>query len=363
MNGRSSLVHRVSPPLVHGVILHRFTAAAFHWFIPDHPNMNEIPSTTRVLELYRTMSLIRAFDTHAGDARRDGRLRGSVHEYIGEEAIATGVCANLNRDDYISSYHRGHGHCLAKGADPEAMMKELYGRVGGVCGGKGGSMHVADFSLGILGANGVVADGVTIAVGAAQAVKLKGEKRVVVAVFGDGAMNRGPMLEALNGASVFALPVLFVCEDNLYSDRTRTGSVTAGPGPLARAAAFGIPGETVDGNDVLAVTEAAARCVRHVREEGRPRFLHATTYRWRGHLALDKGLYRDPAEIERWKAIDPINRTAAWLESRGVAKDAIARESEAARERVARAVAAAEAAPWPAASTLYTDVQDVGAPS
>ena len=325
--------------------------------------MSEVPSVARVLQLYRTMCLIRAFDTHAGDARREGKLRGSVHEYIGEEAIATGVCANLRRDDYIASYHRGHGHCLAKGADPEAMMKELYGRVGGVCGGKGGSMHVADFSLGILGANGVVADGVTIAVGAAQAVKMKGENRVVVAFFGDGAMNRGPMLEALNWASVFGLPVLFVCEDNLYSDRTRTGSVTAGPGPLARAAAFGIPGETVDGNDVIAVGEAASRYVREVREQSRPRFLHATTYRWRGHLALDKGLYRSPEELARWKKIDPIVRTAAWLESHGVAAQDIARENEPAVDAVRRAVAAAEAAPWPAASTLYSDVQDVGAPS
>jgi pyruvate dehydrogenase E1 component alpha subunit len=325
--------------------------------------VTETPPTAAVIEWYKTMCLIRAFDTHAGDARREGKLRGSVHEYIGEEAIAAGVCANLDRDDYISSYHRGHGHCLAKGADPEAMMKELYGRVGGVCGGKGGSMHVADFSLGILGANGVVADGVTIAVGAAQAVKLKGEKRIVAAFFGDGAMNRGPMLEALNWASVFALPVLFVCEDNLYSDRTRTDSVTAGPGALARAAAFGIPGETVDGNDVIAVSEAAARYVSEVREQSRPRFLHATTYRWRGHLALDKGLYRDPAEIERWKAVDPLERTRAWLESRGVAAETLARERQAAAERVTRAVAAAEAAPWPDGATLYTDVQDVGAPS
>ena len=325
--------------------------------------MSEIPGVERVRELYKTMLLIRAFDEHAGEARRAGKLRGSVHEYIGEEAIATGVCADLRTTDYISSYHRGHGHCIAKGADPQSMMKELYGRTGGVCGGKGGSMHVADFSLGILGANGVVADGVTIAVGAAQAVKLKGEDRMVVAFFGDGAMNRGPMLEALNWASVFELPVLFVCEDNLYSDRTRTGSVTAGPGPLARAAAFGIPGETVDGNDVIAVSEAAARYVREVRAQSRPRFLHVTTYRRRGHLALDKGLYRDPQELERWQAVDPIVRTAAWLASRGVERSVLSRENEAAVERVARAVAAAETAPWPEHASLYADVQDVGAPS
>jgi TPP-dependent pyruvate/acetoin dehydrogenase alpha subunit len=309
------------------------------------------------------MLLIRAFDEHAGDARRAGNLRGSVHEYIGQEAIATGVCASLERSDYISSYHRGHGHCLAKGADPESMMKELYGRVGGVCGGKGGSMHVADFSLGILGANGVVADGATIAVGAAHAVKLKKEERIVVAFFGDGAMNRGPMLEALNWAAVFELPVLFVCEDNLYSDRTRTGSVTAGPGVLARAAAFGIRAETIDGNDLIAVHEAARRLVGEVRSTRRPRFLHATTYRWRGHLALDKGLYRDPDELERWRARDPIVRTAAWLESRGVARQALEDDRKDAGARIAAAVTAAEAAPWPESRLLFTDVQDVGAPA
>jgi len=325
--------------------------------------VNEIPGTERVRKLYRTMLLIRAFDEHSGDARRAGKLRGSVHEYIGEEAIATGVCASLRRTDYISSYHRGHGHCLAKGADPDAMMKELYGKAGGVCSGKGGSMHVADFSLGILGANGVVADGVTIAVGAAQAVKLKKEDRIVVAFFGDGAMNRGPMLEALNWAGVFDLPVLFVCEDNLYSDRTRTGSVTAGPGVLARAAGFGIRGETVDGNDLLAVHEAAARLSSEVRSGRGPRFLHATTYRWRGHLALDKGLYRDASELEMWKERDPLVRTAKWLSSRGIAAAALEEDRKAAAARIAHSVAAAESAPWPPSRVLFTDVQDVGAPA
>ena len=325
--------------------------------------MNETPNTERVRELYRTMLLIRAFDEYAGEARRRGKLRGSVHEYIGEEAIATGVCANLEPRDYISSYHRGHGHCIAKGADPDAMMQELYGKAGGVCGGKGGSMHVADFSRGILGANGVVADGVTIAVGAAHAVRMRGEDRIVVAFFGDGAMNRGPMLEALNWASVFRLPVLFVCEDNLYSDRTRTSSVTAGGGVLARAAAFGISGETVDGNDVIAVSEAAGRRVDEVRRECAPRFLQATTYRWFGHLALDKGLYRRADELEEWKRRDPIIRVTAWLLSRGIMRAALEEDRQAAAARIAAAVAAAEAAPAPARHLLFTDVQDVGAPT
>ena len=312
----------------------------------------------RVQGLYRTMLLIRAFDEHAGDARRDGRLRGSVHEYIGEEGIATGVCANLRTSDYISSYHRGHGHCLAKGADPAAMMKELYGKAGGVCGGKGGSMHVADFSIGILGANGVVADGVTIAAGAAHAVKLRREDRIVVAFFGDGAMNRGPMLESLNWARVFDLPLLFVCEDNTYSDRTRTATVTGGPGIVARAQAFGIPAESVDGNDVVAVYRAAERLVRDVREGRGPRFLHATTYRWKGHLALDHGAYRDPDEVSRGVSSDPIANARAWLIDRGVSEESLDADRADALERIASAVREGERAPWPDPAALFDDVQD-----
>jgi acetoin:2,6-dichlorophenolindophenol oxidoreductase subunit alpha len=309
------------------------------------------------------MLLIRAFDEAAGNLRREGKLRGSVHEYIGEEAIATGVCANLRRADYISSYHRGHGHCLAKGADAVAMMMEVHGKAGGVCGGKGGSMHVADFSLGILGANGVVADGVTIAVGAAQAVKLRGEDRVVVAFFGDGALNRGPFLEALNWARVYDLPVLFVCEDNGYSDHTQTRFVTGGPGIVARARAFGIPADSIDGNDIIAVDQAAARLVNIVRGGGGPQFLHATTYRWRGHLALDRGLYRDQAEVQQAMKGDPIARTKAWLVEHGAATGELEADEKEALAAVADAITRADAAPWPNADTLFTDVQDVGAPS
>jgi len=321
------------------------------------------PRIERVHGMFVTMLLIRAFDEVAGQARRDGKLRGSVHEYIGEEAIATGVCSNLLTTDYISSYHRGHGHCIAKGADPVAMMKELYGKAGGVCGGKGGSMHVADFALGILGANGVVADGVTIAVGAAQAVKLRGENRIVVAFFGDGALNRGPLLEALNWARVYDLPVLFVCEDNIYSDKTRTASVTGGPGIVARAAAFGLPYESIDGNDVLAVDAAAARLVADVRAGRGPMFLHARTYRWRGHLAWDEGRYRDAAEVELRTADDSIARAEAWLVAQGAPAEALAIDRREASARIHAAVIEAEAAPCPPMEALFTDVQDMGAPS
>lgn len=326
-------------------------------------NETQAPTIERMHGMFLTMLRIRAFDEAAGQARRDSKLRGSVHEYIGEEAIATGVCANLQPADYISSYHRGHGHCIARGADPVAMMHELYGKAGGVCGGKGGSMHVADFSLGILGANGVVADGVTMAVGAAQAVKLRGENRVVAAFFGDGALNRGPMLEALNWARIFDLPIVFVCEDNSYSDRTRTASVTGGPGILARAAAFGIPAATIDGNDLLAVDAAAGQFVHAARAGRGPQFLHAITYRWRGHLALDQGLYRDPAEVAARIAEDPIARIAKWLISQGVAAAVLEADRREAAARISAAVADAEAAPWPDMNTLFENVQDAGAPT
>ena len=318
--------------------------------------------TTRARAFYRMMCLIRAFDEMSGRMWHEGKVRGSVHQYIGQEAIATGVCANLLRSDYVSSYHRGHGHCLAKGTDPTAMVKELFGRAGGTSGGKGGSMHIADFSVGMLGANGVVGDGVTIAIGAAQVVKMRREPHVVVAFFGDGALNRGPFLEALNWASVFALPLFFVCEDNTYSATTRTGTVTAGAGALARAAAFAIPAESVDGNDVFAVDAAAGRLIEAVRSGGGPRFLHARTYRWRGHLAHDKAAYRSAEEVARGTADDPISRCAEWLAQRSVPAGELDEDRRATEALVERAVAEADAAPYPATEALFADVQDVGAP-
>src|SRR5688572_6414126 len=232
-----------------------------------------------LLRMYRTMQLIRAFEETAGKAFHDGRIRGPVHQYVGQEAIATGVCANLRPTDYIESYHRGHGHAIAKGADIRRMMRELLGREGGTCGGKGGSMHIADFSVGMLGANGVVADGVTIAVGAAQAVKLLRQDRLVVAFFGDGAVNRGPLLEAFNWAVIYKLPVLFVCEDNQYAATVRTAEFTAGEGIVARAESFGIQAESIDGNDVALVFETTRSLLPSVRK-GEPALIHAVAYRW-----------------------------------------------------------------------------------
>ncbi len=265
----------------------------------------------RLLGLYRTMARIRAFEERAEQGAREGLVKGAVHLSIGQEAIAAGVCANLARRDYITSTHRGHGHSIAKGADTAAMMCELFGRAGGTCQGKGGSMHIADFAVGMLGANGVVGAGILIAVGAAHGVKLEAEAagarndRVVVCFFGDGAINRGPFLEGLNWARIYDLPVLLVCEDNGYAATTVTGDLSAGRGAAARAESLGIPAVTVDGNDVEAVDRVAGEAIGRIRAGGGPALLHATTYRLKGHTAADAGAYRKAEEVARHQAREP----------------------------------------------------------
>jgi acetoin:2,6-dichlorophenolindophenol oxidoreductase subunit alpha len=287
---------------------------------------------------------------------------GAIHPSIGQEAVASGVIACLNRDDLLLSTHRGHGHTLAKGASSDAMLRELLGREGGTCGGKGGSMHIADFAVGMLGANGVVAANIVIAAGAAHAVKLRGENRVVACFFGDGATNRGPFLEGLNWAAVFRLPVLFICEDNGYAATTRTSTMTGGAGPAARATAIGVQAETVDGNDVLAVEDAARRLVGDIRAGQGPRFLHAHTWRTTGHTGVDPATYRPAAEVEARRATDPLKRAREALALAGVAEaDLDADHDEAVRE-MTRAYEAAKHAPFPPASVAFTDVQDVGSP-
>jgi TPP-dependent pyruvate/acetoin dehydrogenase alpha subunit len=327
------------------------------------------PSGGEVLAMLRTMLLIREFEEAAGAALRAGQVRGSVHQYSGEEAIATGVCFSLTRADYVSSYHRGHGHAIAKGVSPQRMMCELFGREGGTSGGKGGSMHIADFAMGMLGANGVVPDGVTIAVGAAHALKMrhgkgsKDSKAIVVAFFGDGAMNRGPLFEAFNWAKLFDLPVLFVCEDNGYSVTLRTRDVTGGPPAVERVAGFGIPVARVGGNDVVRVATEARVLIDKVRSGAGPHFLHATTQRWYGHLAHDKQLYRDPLAVARLRDDDCIINAERWLTHKGTAADRLSALRIECQQVIASAVQAADAAPFPDAASAFTDVQDIGGPA
>jgi pyruvate dehydrogenase E1 component alpha subunit len=313
----------------------------------------------RLSKLYATMVRIRAFEETALEAHKASEIPGPLHVSIGQEGVAAGVCINLEREDRITSNHRGHGHAIAKGAEPGRMFLELYGREGGYCGGKGGSMHIADFSVGMLGANGVVTGGIPIAVGAAQGLKMLKSKAIAVCFFGDGAINRGPFLEGLNWAALYHLPVLFVCEDNGVAAFTATETVTAGPGVMARAQSLGVSGISVDGNDVLAVDEAAARLIADVRAGRGPRLLHAKTYRWTGHTSTDAAAWRDPKDVAAAKATCPIARLKSLLAERG-AKD-LEKIEAAAKTEMAANRNAANAAPWPNPSTAFDDVQDIGA--
>lgn len=286
-------------------------------------------------------------------------VRGPLHLSTGQEAVAAGVCAHLRRDDLLTSTHRGHGHTLAKGADPGRMMAELFGRATGYNKGKGGSMHIADFSVGMLGANGVVAAGLPIAVGAAHALKLRGTDAIAVSFFGDGAINRGPFLEALNWAVAYRLPILFVCEDNGIAATTVSSPLTGGEGASARAASLGVPALQVDGNDVEAVAQAARQLVAAVRGGSGARLLHARTYRHKGHVSVDTAAYRDPEDVKRGLAQDPIPRARLRLDAQGLAEQADAIEVQAKAE-IAAALAAAEAAPFPPVEEAYRDIATSG---
>ncbi len=318
-------------------------------------------NTARLMDLYRTMVRIRAFEETALAAHKAGEMPGPLHVSIGQEGVAAGVCASLSAEDRLTSNHRGHGHALAKGAEPLGMFAELFGRETGYCRGKGGSMHIADFSVGMLGANGVVGGGLAIAVGAAQGLKLLGSDRIAVCMFGDGAMNRGPFLEALNWAALYELPCLFVCEDNGVAAFTASASVTAGPGASARAEALGVPATRVDGNDVGAVDKAVAGLVSDIRAGKGPKLLHADTYRWTGHTSTDPAAWRKSQEVEAGKARCPIAKLKAELGEQGVAGDELDRIEEDARAEMEGARTAANAAAFPAGAVAYEDVQDVGA--
>ena len=329
-------------------------------------------SLARAIALYRTMTRIRAFENAAEEASKggvaafgaslsDARVRGPLHLSTGQEAVAAGVCIHLARTDLMTSTHRGHGHTIAKGASMATMMCELFGRASGYNGGKGGSMHIADFSVGMLGANGVVAAGIPIAVGAAHALKVRGESAIVACFFGDGAINRGPFLEGLNWAAIHGLRILFVCEDNRWSATTATDAMTAGKGALARAQAIGVPGEQVDGNDVFEVCAATERLVGEVRGGAGPRVLHAITYRFKGHVSVDAAQYRDGEEVNRALADDPIPAAYERLHEMGepaAQLDAIRAEAQA---EVDAAVKTASEAAWPDRGAAYTDIQDTGA--
>ena len=267
----------------------------------------ELPKE-KLVEMYRKMFEIRSFEEKVFELYAQNMVPGTIHLYAGEEAVAVGVCSNLRKNDYITSTHRGHGHCIAKGADPKRIMAEILGKKTGYCKGKGGSMHIADFSVGMLGATAVVGAGIPIAVGAGLSIKLRGTDQVVACFFGEGASNQGTFHEGINLAAIWKLPVLFICENNLYAMGTRQSRVMLIKDIANRAAAYGIPGVVVDGNDVLAVYEAAGKAVERARKGEGPTLIECKTYRHKGHSRIDPAKYRPREEVEEWLRKDPIKR-------------------------------------------------------
>jgi pyruvate dehydrogenase E1 component alpha subunit len=313
----------------------------------------------QLLSMYRGMMAIRLFEERVNDLYTRALMPGLAHLYIGEEAVAVGMCSALNRSDYITSTHRGHGHCLAKGASPDLMFAELLGKAAGYCKGKGGSMHIADPSTGNLGANAIVGGGAGIATGAAFAAKYLGNQRVSVCFFGEGALGQGVLYEEMNLAQLWSLPVIFVCENNLYNEYTHWSETTAGE-MSARPAAFGVATAKVDGQDVRAVYTAATEAVARARQGLGPTFILCHTYRYHGHHVGDvsRQYYRSKEEEQRWiTQRDPIGLLSEWLLAQGLAErptlDAI--RSELSTEMDA-AVAFAVAAPYPDASGAEEDV-------
>jgi pyruvate dehydrogenase E1 component alpha subunit len=258
--------------------------------------------------MLQKMLEIRFFEEKVFDLYGQNLVPGTIHLYVGEEAVAVGVCSNLRKDDYITSTHRGHGHCIAKGADSKRIMAEILGKKTGYCKGKGGSMHIADFSVGMLGATAVVGAGLPIAVGAGLTARLKKTDQVTACFFGEGASNQGTFHESLNLASAWDLPVIFVCENNLYAMGTRQSRIMKITNIADRACAYGMPGCVVDGNDVLAVYEAAYAAVERARSGKGPTLIECKTYRHKGHSRVDPAKYRSKEEVQGWLDRDPIKR-------------------------------------------------------
>lgn len=307
--------------------------------------------------IYQNMNRIRCFELKAVSLFEANKLRGSVHLYVGEEAVAATVCSQLSDSDYIASTHRGHGHCIAKGAALDRAMAELMGKATGYCKGRSGSMHIADFSKGNLGANAIVGGGIPIAVGAALAAKMQKQKKVSVSFFGDGASNEGTFHESLNLASVWKLPVIFVCENNLYGISVPSWQSTSVKDISVRAAAYDMPGITVDGNDVDAIDEAFRTAYERAVAGDGPTLIECKTYRWLGHWTGDPQPYRTREEVEEWKQKCPIKRYRTKLLEQGLFTAAELDEIE--QNAQAEADAAAEFAlnsPEPDPATLLDDV-------
>ncbi|WP_417525513.1 thiamine pyrophosphate-dependent dehydrogenase E1 component subunit alpha [Marinovum sp.] len=331
--------------------------------MPDTMTETNIPyairsySPERLRHALLQMYLIRKFEEGAEDSYTRGLIHGTMHLSIGQEASAVGSCMSLTDEDKITSTHRGHGHCVAKGADLGKMFAEFFGKETGYCKGRGGSMHIADPSKGNLGANGIVGGGLPIAVGAALSAKRLGTGAVTVCFFGDGANNEGAFHESLNMAAVWKLPVVFVCENNKYGMSTSTERSTAVKNIATRAAAYNMPGVTVDGNDFSAVTEAMDAAVARARNGDGPSLVENQTYRWRGHSKSDRNRYRTKEEISEWMERDPIPAMARLLVEHGIIADSEVAGIEAEAEQIIRdAIEFAAASPAPKLEEVTRDV-------
>jgi TPP-dependent pyruvate/acetoin dehydrogenase alpha subunit len=307
---------------------------------PEHQE-----ATGAYLEAYARMLLIRQFETAMHRLFLKGEVHGTTHLYAGQEAVAVGVCMALEPDDYVAGTYRGHGHALAKGTPPGPLIAEMLGRSTGVCGGRAGSMNVIDLEHGLVGCYGIVGGSIAAALGAGMSAKRQG--RVSVAFFGDGASNQAYFHECLNMAAVLTLPVVFVCENNLYAEFTPMADATAGADIARRAAAYGLPSAVVDGNDLWAVRAAAAEAVGRARGGGGPTLLECKTYRHYGHSKSDPAPYRTKEEVEQWFERDPLKIARAQLLDQGLADDEIAAAEQATTALVAEAVESALAAPYP----------------
>ena len=319
----------------------------------------EQPSDDLLRDIHRRMVRIRVFETEAGRMAEAGKIPGALHLYVGQEAVAAGVMVHLSDDDWITSTHRGHGHLIAKGGEFDRMFAELFGRATGYCRGKGGSMHISNMELGMLGANGIVGAGPPIAVGAAFSTKFRNTDRVAVSFFGDGASNEGSFHEAANMAALYKLPAIFVCENNGYGEYTAQANHQAIVDVADRAAGYGMPGVVVDGMDAVAVFETAGAAIERARKGEGPTLLEAKTYRFFDHVGVrGMGLsYRTDAELEEWRKRDPIHMFEARLAELGVlGKDQAAAVHEQVLADVKAGIEFAEASPFPAPETLLEDV-------
>ncbi len=318
---------------------------------------DELPDGERLLRMYRTMVLIRRHEERVNELYLQGKIPSTLHLYIGQEAVATGVCANLRPDDYVLSTHRPHGHALAKGVEPRHLIAELFAKATGCCGAKGGSMHVGDMRVGAVPAIAIVGGNVPIASGVALAAKMQKTDRVAVCFFGDGAANEGAWHEGLNVAAIWDLPVIFVCENNLYAASTPVALSFKIENIADRAAAYGMPGVVVDGNDVLAVYQVSRQAIERARRGGGPTLIECKTYRLCGHSRSDPRTYRSREEEAEWQKRDPIPRFRQWLlaEQRFTA-DQLSEVDQDVEEIIDEAIAFAEASPEPQLADLYADV-------